>query len=425
MVSTYTTNKRYDKQGTGDNVGTWGPFLNANFDLIDSNFAGTLSLALTNVDVNISQADQKNVRILLTGVLTGNVNLVLANGYAGFFIVDNRTTGSFRVTIKTDNGASTGVTCAQGYRTFVFCDAIHCIYANNAPGSATAAATSLTPTGYVTASDVQAAIAQIAARSPVGQVIWASGTTAPAGSLVADGSNVSRVTYASLFAYLVTAPGFVATTFTVTVASPAVVTKAAHGFVDGERLRLSTSGTLPTGLNTSSDYFVEVIDVNTFYLHTDQDIYNAGTRVNTSGTQSGTHQYTQSLWGLGDGSTTFTLPNLLGTFPRAKNAGRFSDVPNYQVGVYGVDEFEIHTHTGTTNLDGSHSHDIKYNARTDVTTTAGGTAVQNILAGGSSTGGNAAIAAGSNHQHGFTTNSSGTGTETVPKHAVLLPCIIY
>lgn len=424
MASTYTSNKRYEKQGTGDNVGTWGPFLNANFDLIDQNMGGTLSLALTNVDVNISQSQQENVRILLTGVLTGDVNLILANGYAGYFIVDNRTTGSFSVTIKTDNGASTGVACSQGYRTFVFCDGIHVVYANNSPGSATAGATTLTPTGYVTATDVQTAIAQIAARSPVGQIIWASGTTAPAGSLLADGSNVSRTTYANLWNYY-NGAGFTAQTFTVTIATPAVVTKAAHGFVDGERLRLSTSGSLPTGLNTSSDYFVEVIDVNTFYLHTNDDIYNTATRVNTSGSQSGTHQYLQSLWGLGDGSTTFTLPNLLGTFMRGKNAGRFSDVPNYQVGVRAEDEFEIHTHTGTTNSDGAHTHDVKYTTRNDVTTTAGGAAVQTISSGGSTTGGNAAVSSGSAHSHAFTTASAGTGAETAPKHVIGLPCIIY
>lgn len=424
MASTYTSNKRYEKQGTGDNVGTWGPFLNANFDLIDQNMGGTLSLALTNVDVNISQAQQENVRILLTGVLSGNVNLILANGYAGMFIVDNRTTGSFTVTIKTDNGASTGVSCPQGYRSFVFCDAINVIYANNAPGSATAGATSLTPTGYVTATDLQTAIAQIASRSPVGQIIWASGPTAPAGSLLADGSNVSRATYANLWNYYNSA-GFTAQTFTVTIATPAVFTKAAHGFVDGERLRLSTSGSLPTGLNTSTDYFVEMLSVNTFYLHAVEDFIDTTTRVNTSGSQSGTHQYTQSLWGLGDGSTTFTLPNLQGVFLRGKNNARYSDVPNYQIGTPVRDEFEIHTHAGTTNLDGAHSHDVKYNSRTDVTTTGGGTAVQNISSGGGTTASNAAIATGSNHQHTFITDSSGAGTETAPKHAIALPCIVY
>jgi microcystin-dependent protein len=426
MASTYTSNKRYEKQGTGDNVGTWGPFLNANFDLIDQNFGGTLSLALTNIDVNISQPQQENVRQLLTGVLSGNVNLILANGYSGSFIIDNRTTGSFSVNILTDAVGSTGVNCAQGFRTFVFCDGTHVVYANNAPGSATAAATSLTPTGYVTATDLQAAIAQIASRNPVGTIIDAAGTTAPAGSLACDGSAVSRVTYASLFAYLVTAPGYAATTCTFGfIGSPTIINKTAHGFVGGERLRFSTSGSLPTGMNTSTDYFVEVIDANSFWLQTSQATTGSGTRLVTSGAASGVTQYTQSLWGLGDGSTTFNVPDLRGVFSRGKDGGRGLSLVDYQVGVRLADAFAAHTHTGTTNTDGAHTHDVKYNSRTDVATTGGGTAVQNISAGGSSTGANAAISSGSTHSHAFTTDSTGTGAETVPKHAILLKCIVY
>lgn len=419
MASTYTSNKRYEKQGTGDNVGTWGPFLNANFDLIDQNFGGTLSLALTNVDVNISQSQQENVRQLLTGVLSGNVNLILANGYSGFFIIDNRTTGSFSVTIKTDFVGSTGVNCAQGYRTFVFCDGQHCVYANNAPGSATAASTSFTPSGIITATDVQAALAQLAARSPIGTIIEVAGTTAPAGSLLCDGSNVSRTTYASLFAYLVTAPGFSAQTCTILINAPAVITKAGHGFVGGERLRFSTTGTLPTGLNTSSDYFVAVNDVNSFFL-----LDSSGTLVDTSGSQSGTQSYTQSLWGLGDGSTTFTLPNLNGVFTRGKDNGRGIAPVDYQVGVRVADSLGAHTHSGTTNSDGAHSHDVKYTLRSDIATTGAANGVQSITAGGSTTGANAAISSGSAHSHAFTTGSTG-GSETAPEHVILLKCIVY
>ena len=134
---------------------------------------------------------------------------------------------------------------------------------------------------------------------------WPSNTT-PANGLICNGAAVSRTTYASLFAKLVTEPGFSAQTFTVTIASPAVVTKTAHGLVQNSRVRLSTSGALPTGLSTGIDYYVKYVDANTFQLSSSMD----GTAINTSGTQSGTHTYTQSLHGLGDGSTTFNLPNI-------------------------------------------------------------------------------------------------------------------
>lgn len=155
---------------------------------------------------------------------------------------------------------------------------------------------------------------------PSGVVLPFAMSSAPVGFLKANGAAVSRSTYSSLFANLVTNAGFTSQTFTVTIASPAIFTKSAHGFQAWERLRLSTTGALPTGLNTSTDYFVERIDANTFYL-TD----SVGARINTSGTQSGTHSYLQSWWGLGDGMTTFNLPDMRGEFPRGWDDGRGVD----------------------------------------------------------------------------------------------------
>lgn len=153
--------------------------------------------------------------------------------------------------------------------------------------------------------------------------------TAPTGWLKANGAAVSRVTYAALFAAIVTAGGFSSQNFTVTIASPGVFTKTAHGFIGGERLRLSTTGALPTGLNTSTDYFVEPIDANTYYL----SLVPFGTRIVTTGTQSGTHSFLQSWFGIGDGSTTFNLPDLRGEFPRGYDDGRGVDT-NHSFGAF-------------------------------------------------------------------------------------------
>lgn len=159
---------------------------------------------------------------------------------------------------------------------------------------------------------------------PVGTVFSYSGSSsvAPTGYIF-DGAVLSRTTYAALFKLWVTDQGFTAQTFTVTIASPGVFTKNSHGFTNGERLRLSTTGALPTGLNTTTDYFVEVINSNSFYLTT--SIFGVATRINTSGTQSGTHSYTQSLYGLGDGSTTFNAPDLRGLFLRGLDRSRGID----------------------------------------------------------------------------------------------------
>jgi hypothetical protein len=80
-------------------------------------------------------------------------------------------------------------------------------------------------------------------------------------------------------------------TFTVTIASPAVVTKNSHGLLTGQKIRLTTTGALPTGLATGTDYYVIVINANTFNLATSMAnaLQTTSTKINTSGTQSGVH----------------------------------------------------------------------------------------------------------------------------------------
>lgn len=78
-------------------------------------------------------------------------------------------------------------------------------------------------------------------------------------------------------------------TVTITIATPGVVTMNAHGFVTGQKVQLTTTGALPTGLSANTTYFVRVIDTNTFNLSTSLANACAGTYIATSGTQSGVH----------------------------------------------------------------------------------------------------------------------------------------
>lgn len=77
-------------------------------------------------------------------------------------------------------------------------------------------------------------------------------------------------------------------TFTVTIASPAVVTLTNHGLVDGQMVRLATTGALPTGLAVLTDYFVKYLSTSTFNLAATL----GGANINTSGSQSGVHTLT-------------------------------------------------------------------------------------------------------------------------------------
>jgi len=76
-------------------------------------------------------------------------------------------------------------------------------------------------------------------------------------------------------------------TVTITIATPGVVTWNNHGLNSGQRIRFTTTGALPTGLDTTSTYFVNVIDANTFSLASSKANLDAGTLIQTTGTQSG------------------------------------------------------------------------------------------------------------------------------------------
>lgn len=144
--------------------------------------------------------------------------------------------------------------------------------------------------------------------NPTGMIVPYAGFTAPAGWLMCDGAAVSRTTYATLFALLNPTVG----TFTVTIASPGVVTLNSHGLETSDAVYITTTGALPTGLTTNTRYWVIKVDANTFRLATSQANADAGTAINTSGSQSGTHTLRRSPYGVGDGSTTFNTPNLKG-----------------------------------------------------------------------------------------------------------------
>lgn len=142
---------------------------------------------------------------------------------------------------------------------------------------------------------------------PAGVIAPAALAAAPTGWLLCDGSAVSRTTYADLFAALNPTVG----TFTVTIASPAVVTRSSHGLFTGQQVYLTTTGALPTGLAANTNYWVIRVDANTFRLATSLANALAGTAINTSGSQSGTHTVRRTF-GVGNGSSTFNVPDLKG-----------------------------------------------------------------------------------------------------------------
>lgn len=140
---------------------------------------------------------------------------------------------------------------------------------------------------------------------PSGTISPYAGRSAPTGYLLCDGTAVSRTTYSTLKTAI--APSI---TVTVTIASPGVFSSTAHGLVVGDKVSFTTTGSLPTGLATNTDYYVITagLTANAFEVSTSR----GGSAVNTSGSQSGVHTLHMTNWGKGDGSTTFNVPDLRG-----------------------------------------------------------------------------------------------------------------
>lgn len=73
------------------------------------------------------------------------------------------------------------------------------------------------------------------------------------------------------------------------------VTETAHGFSTADEVTLSTTGTLPAGLATSTTYYIIVVDADTFKFASTVDNANAGTAVNITGAAGGgTHTVTMA-----------------------------------------------------------------------------------------------------------------------------------
>lgn len=123
-------------------------------------------------------------------------------------------------------------------------------------------------------------------------------------------------------------------------------------------------------------------------------------------------------YGLGDGATTFNLPDLRGYFLRGLDDGRGIDTGR-ALGSLQADGNKSHTHTGTANTAGDHTHSGSFM-----------TSWYNEVNGGSpnwagNTGANyASVGNAGNHTHTLTLSSVGD-PEARPKNIALLACIKF
>jgi hypothetical protein len=80
---------------------------------------------------------------------------------------------------------------------------------------------------------------------------------------------------------------------TLTIATPCVVTKTAHGLLANAPIKLNTTGALPTGITAGATYYVLAPTTNTFNISATP----GGAAIATTGSQSGIHTLTSNSIG--------------------------------------------------------------------------------------------------------------------------------
>ena len=272
---------------------------------------------------------------------------------------------------------------------------------------------------------------------PAGVINMYAMNVAPTGWLLCDGTAVSRTTYANLFAAIVPSKG----TVTITIASPGVVSLTSHGFQTGDMIYLTTTGALPTGLSQNTIYFVINVTTSTLRLATSAANAAAGTAINTSGSQSGTHTLRYCPYGLGNGSSTFNVPDLRGRSPigAGTGSGLTARVLGTQYGAETVtlDSTSLPTHSHSNTVSGgstgtqsaSHTHGaytdgVQLGRATYGFSGLGGGYQGVLIIRGSDTGSYVSTNTESaNHSHTFTPSISNANAGSGGSHANIPPVV--
>jgi hypothetical protein len=309
MVSTYTDRLGLELQANGENPNNWGDLLNSNvISLVDEAIAGYAVVSVSSVAVTLTDnngtADQsRNAALEFAGTLTADVTIVAPAEEKTWFINEN-TSGSFSVTMKTAGG--TGVVLTQGTQIMVACDGTD-MYQTAIPTSvasftanhliATSISTStLTATGHVSANSL-AVTSVVSASSVVAASATFSGNVSVASANITGIASISDVVVST-------------------------VQVKANSF--GTRLSLTDAASISVALNTSDKFIITLGGNRTLAAPT-----------GLQPTQAGSILVVQD----GTGSRTLSL-NSVWKFP----AGT---APTFSTSINSVDRIDYEVYTST------------------------------------------------------------------------------
>jgi microcystin-dependent protein len=310
MASTYSPSLKLELIGNGDQSGTWGTTTNNNLGtLLEQAITGVQNITMSNADYTLTNyngvTDEARNAVLVVGGTNSAVRqIIIPANQEKLYVIRNATSGGYAITI----GAITGATISipNGVTAQVYYDGTDCFSsqtgsAGNFTVNGTLTATGLTDTGNMS----------------VGGTLGVTGATS-----LTTGS-ISGV---------MTAPTAAAGTNTTQLATTAFVlaNSAPTGVIN-----MWPTASAPTG-----------------YLLCD------GTAVSRT-TYAALFAVVSTTFGVGDGSTTFNVPNYTNRMPYGTTIGSTGGSANAIV--------VSHTHTATV-TDPGHFH----NTRGSAVFTAGG-----------------------------------------------------
>jgi microcystin-dependent protein len=309
MASTYSPSLRLELIGDGDQSGIWGQTTNNNLGyLLEQSVAGIIAITMTDANYTLSNYngvvdEARNQVLVMSGTLTATRN-VIAPLVEKTYIVKNSTTGSQSIQIIGSSGL--GVTIPNGIAAYVYCDGTNFYNAISGSVGNYTVNGNLSVTGTTSLSGV-----------------LTYGGVALSNSVTGTGSMALSASPA--FTGTPTAPTAAAGTSTTQIATTAFV--LSNGAPTGGLIMWGT-GTAPSGW-----------------------LLCAGAAVSRT-TYAALFAVIGTTFGVGDGSTTFNLPNYTNRMPYGTTLAATGG---------SADAITVaHTHTATS-TDSGHTHGYTIN----------------------------------------------------------------
>jgi len=412
MPSTYTTNLGVEKPGSGEKSGTWGNLVNDNMDIVDRAINGAVSLTLAGATSTLTTSDGtlsdgQNKLLRLSGSPGGTHTITVSpNDAQKIYFVTN---GSNQSAVFSQ-GSGANVTVPAGNVAVIYCNG----------AGAGAAVLNILATGAVLAiadggtgaSTAPAALTNLGLTATAAELNILDGVTATAAEL----NKLAGATATTAQLNFVTG-----VTSAIQTQLNAKAPLASPALTGNPTAPTQTAGNNSTRVATTAytDAAVAAIPaadpfpagaVAQFAMNTAPSGWLKANGALVSRTTYATlFTAIGTTFGVGDGSTTFGLPDLRGEFVRGWDDARGVDAGR-AFGSAQAEAFASHTHTGTTGSGGN------TNGITGRTVGGAGTGENSV-----NTTVNAVTNSGA-HTHSLTINATG-GTETRPRNIALLFCI--